>query len=39
MILDEAKPVRAGEELDTGKLAAYLEREVGAGAITRGARS
>jgi aminoglycoside phosphotransferase (APT) family kinase protein len=32
--LDAARPVRAGEELDAGKLAAYLEGELGAGAVT-----
>ena len=32
--VDDAKPVRAGEELDAGKLGAYLERELGAGTVT-----
>ncbi|MDB4958922.1 MAG: aminoglycoside phosphotransferase [Myxococcales bacterium] len=27
---DQAKPVRAGEELDLGKLSAYVDRELGA---------
>jgi aminoglycoside phosphotransferase (APT) family kinase protein len=30
MIDDAPRPVRAGEELDTGALAAYLDRELGA---------
>jgi len=31
--VDDAKPVRAGEELDVGKLTSYLERELGAGTV------
>ena len=33
MTIDQAKPVRAGEELDVEKLGPYLERELGAGAV------
>ena len=33
IVEDEAKPVRAGEELDIAKLAPYLERELGPGTL------